>query len=161
MEVVDKKSHLWQYLAEDQRELILDGEQLLTDVVHFKSVSDYSFLVFPFSKAYEGFLKQLFLDLDLIKEDEYYGDSIRIGRILNPMFMKEHTSIYQKLCLHDKGGADVTDKLWQVWKKGRNQVFHYFPHNYRKLSFDEALGIIKEEIEVMTVAAAKCDISLP
>lgn len=158
MQVIDKNSKLWNYFSENQQGLILDGEQLLADISHFENVSDYSFLVFPFSKAYEGFLKQLFLDLDLIQEDQYYGDSIRIGRILNPMFKKDRDSIYKKLLEHERGTEDVAKNLWKIWKKGRNQVFHYFPHNFRKLSYEEALEIIDELVRAMTDAVATCGV---
>ena len=160
MEVVNKKSVLWSYMTPELQGLMLDGEQLLTDTEHFRNVSDYSFLVFPFSKAYEGFLKKMFLDLDLIQEDDYYGDSIRIGRILNPMFKKDKDSIYNKLCLNDRGGEDITENLWLVWRKARNQVFHYFPHNFRKLSYDEALELIEAVVEVMDASATKCAVQL-
>ena len=63
MQVIDKQTYLWSYLSDEQRGLILDGEQLLSDSKHLTSISDYSFLVFPFAKAFEGFLKKLFLNL--------------------------------------------------------------------------------------------------
>ena len=85
----------------------------------------------------------------MIREDEYYSDDIRIGRILNPRFTHEKNSVYKKLLVHSKGGEVLVEKLWNVWRKGRNRVFHYFPHNFRKLSYAEALEIIKEELSVM------------
>lgn len=148
---------LWSYFSTDVKGLVEDGELLLDHAKeHTKDVSDYSYLVFPFSKAYEGFLKQLFLDLQLIKEDEYYGNEIRIGRILNPYFMKKKYSVYRKLCKHEKGGQAVSDRLWNIWKRGRNRVFHYFPHNFRKLSYDEALDIIKELMASMEEVTERC-----
>lgn len=149
MILVDRNSKLWEYLAEEIRGLISDGEILLGDVGHFQGkISDFSYLVFPFSKAYEGFLKKLFLDLHMIREDEYYGDAIRIGRVLNPHYT-HRDSVYKKLLVHAQGGEILSKKLWEVWKQGRNSVFHYFPHNFRKLSYEEALFIIKEELAVM------------
>lgn len=149
-------------MSEEIRDLVSDGEVLLDEAGHLKGkVSDYSFLVFPFSKAYEGFLKKLFLDLDLLKEDEYYGDDIRIGRILNPSYIHELSSIYKKVCFVGNGvNNDVSEKLWQAWRKGRNQVFHYFPHNFRKLSYDEALEIIHMLADAMTESIDKCKVTL-
>lgn len=154
MEVISKDSTLWKYLEEDLKGLILDGEHLITQE-NRAGVSDYSYLVFPFSKAYEGFLKRFFLDLDLIREDEYYGDTIRIGRILNPLFIKKKFSVYKRL-RGMPGTEDVAEKLWDIWKRGRNLVFHYFPHNFRKLSYEEALEIISELIEAMNLAVMRC-----
>ena len=150
MILIDRESRLWKYLADEIKGLITDGEILLSDVDHYKAtISDFSYLVFPFSKAYEGFLKKLFLDLEMIREDEYYSGDIRIGRILNPRFTHEKNSVYKKLLVHSEGGEVLVEELWNVWRKGRNRVFHYFPHNFRKLSYAEALEIIKEELSVM------------
>lgn len=159
MEVLNKNSALWTYLSENQRGLILDGEQLLDEVEDFNAkVYDYSFVVFPFAKAYEGFLKQFFLDLRLIREDEYYGDEIRIGRILNPNYMKKQKNVYYKICGPSQQSTVMANKLWTIWKKGRNQVFHYFPHNFRKLSKEEALILIQEFIDAMDDVLTKCDL---
>ena len=162
MILIQRASLLWQYLSSEQKGLIEDGEILL-DSSHnvSRGLSDYSYLVFPFSKAYEGFLKRLFLDMKLLRPEDYYSDDIRIGKILNPHYIKEHGSVYAKVC----GGSDasgdniVAERLWQTWKKGRNLVFHYFPHNFRRLSFDEAKDIIDAVIASMEFALAKC--SLP
>ena len=160
MEVLDKNSVLWGYLSENQRELILDGEHLLTDAKltqNVTEVSDYSYIVFPFAKAYEGFLKKLFLDLKLIKEDDYYGDDIRIGRILNPNY-KSKNSVYNRLCRDKRASKDIARRLWEIWRKGRNQVFHYYPHNFRKLDFDEANLLIEEIVTSMNDSVTMCDI---
>lgn len=161
MQVIGRDSLLWKYISEDTRGLIMDGEMLLDHagkVPH--EVSDYSYLVFPFAKAYEGFLKTLFLDLKLIKKSDYYGDDIRIGRILNPHFKSKKYSVYSKLCRHNGINEEIPEKLWKMWKKGRNQVFHYFPHNFRKLSYQEALQIIRGFAEAMATVIEKCGIEV-
>ncbi len=157
MSLLDKKSALWAYLSDDLKGLLVDGELLVAhaeDTPH--KVSDFSYLVFPFSKAYEGFLKKLFLDLRLIKEDEFYGDEIRIGRILNPHFMDDHGNVFQKLCSSNENQEDFANRLWELWHRGRNRVFHYFPHNFRKLSYDEALGIIEDLLDAMEDTIVNC-----
>ncbi len=155
MQVIEKSSKLWEYLPEEIQGLILDGEQLLSLVEssHISGVSDYSYIVFPFAKAYEGFLKRLFLDLDMIKEDEYYGEDIRIGQVLNPFYRDERRSIYKKILEHKKGGRQLSEALWWVWRNGRNQVFHYFPHNYKKLEYKEACDLIEKFASAMSQAA--------
>ncbi len=156
---MSRKSALWSYLEPDLQGLIQDGEMLLDYAESMKGkVSDYSFLVFSFSKAYEGFLKKLFLDLGIMREDEYYSDEIRIGRVLNPHYINEHGHYYKALCLHEKGGESYALHLWDIWHKGRNQVFHYFPHNFRSLSLNEALEIIHNIVEAMQNAVGKCDL---
>lgn len=153
MNTINRESKLWKYLPEELRGLISDGEFLLVDC-HAQAgrVSDYSYLVFPFAKAYEGFLKNLFLDMKLIREEDFYGDDIRIGRILNPMFMKKSDSVYAKLLTHPGPGRQLAERLWRSWKRGRNEVFHYFPHNFRRLSQEDALEIIAEMSAAMESA---------
>lgn len=161
MEVIKHDSQLWQYMPEEIRGLIEDGELVLNFVhAHHQedNISDYSFLVFPFAKAYEGFLKRFFLDLHLITQDDYYSDDIRIGRILNPNYIKEKNNVFERVCGKARGGREVSKKLWQAWKRGRNLVFHYFPHNYRRLSYEEALDIIGDLIDAMHTSVARCRI---
>lgn len=161
MATIAKNSVLWGYLADEIKGLILDGETLINHAFEHKDkISDCSYLVFPFSKAYEGFLKKLLLDMEFIREDEYYSDDIRIGRLLNPRYIQEHGNVFVKLCSHKgdggKGGREVATMLWEAWRKGRNQVFHFFPHNFRKLSFDEALDTIAFICSAMERAVSSC-----
>ena len=66
-----EKKLWWNYVHEDLRELLLESVFLIKNVGEWeKSLTgekyvfhDYSFIVFPAAKAYEGFLKTLFLDL--------------------------------------------------------------------------------------------------
>lgn len=155
MQDIDKTSFFWNYLSEGQRGLIEEGLYLLEDVKNHPDVriTDYSYLVFPFAKAYEGFLKKLFLDLGFIPKNVYEGDHFRIGRALNPHLEKKlrHESVYDRISSHT-GNTQLADKLWSIWKKGRNLVFHYFPHNLRALTLTDAENIIEEMLSVMTKA---------
>jgi len=140
---------LLSYLPQPQEELLFEGQKLI-DWASQKDFSDYSFIVFPFSKCYEGFLKKLFKDLGFISEKEYYSDKIRIGRILNPHYanQKPSHSAYAKLGVFLKD-TFLPEKMWQIWKKYRNQIFHYFPSNLKKLSYSQAVKAALEIIEVM------------
>ena len=147
--LIDKNSKLWNYLDEHIKGLLEDGEALLDDVkTHEKNISDYSYLVFPFSKAYEGFLKKLFLDLKLIDKGQFFGDEIRIGKVLNPSFKHERESVYARIPRRIPG-RDLSEHLWTVLKNARNLVFHYYPHNFRKLSLREAENLVNDIVEVM------------
>jgi len=159
MELVDRKSLLWVGLSEETQDLINTGETVLQFVFDYKdraTITDYSFCVFSFAKAYEGFLKKIFLDMGFIKPHEYYGDDIRIGRILSPSFENEPDNVFYKICNHPQGGSDVSTTLWNAWKNSRNLVFHYFPHNFRKLDYDDAFKAVTLIIDAMTVAAERC-----
>jgi len=81
----------WDYLEEDLQELLTEAILLLNDAKSWKiKFHDYSFIVFPVAKAYEGFLKKLFYDMSFINENDYYGNRFRIGKSLNPNLDKDH-----------------------------------------------------------------------
>lgn len=158
---VDRSSFFWQYLSPGQRGLIEEGLYLISDIKENPDVniSDYSYLVFPFAKAYEGFLKKLFLDLGFIPKSEYESDYFRIGKALNPGLEKRfrYLSLYDKL-VDRCGTRDLANELWSVWKRGRNLVFHYFPHNFRALSLSEAEEIVNDILTTMEKAVRICRI---
>lgn len=142
---------LWQYISPTQQDLLDQGDHLLAHAKesvaqnHFM-FKDYSFVVFPFAKAYEGFLKQLFLDAQFIEKGEYNSDHFRVGKALTPFLVKRlrNRSVYKKIC--DSISCEFADKLWDTWKRGRNLVFHYYPHNIKSLTLEEA-----EEISLLIV----------
>jgi hypothetical protein len=139
------------YISSGQKDLFREGFDLLAHMEdhQHQQFQDYSFLVFPFAKAYEGFLKQVFLDIRFISEHDYNSDHFRLGKVLSPnlVYKLGSQSVYQRVC--DTVGKDLAEKIWTTWKIGRNQVFHYFPHNLRSLSYIEAENIIREIIKTM------------
>lgn len=155
----DRYRAFWNYIPQEQKDLIQEGQYLLDEIIrhhsyHFK---DYSFLVFPFAKAYEGYLKQLFKDAGLISHLDYVSDHLRLGKLMSPNLMGRlgSRSLYKKIT--ERASKDLADKIWNIWKIGRNQTFHYFPHNLKALSFEEAESIVKQMIEVMDEAYQKLD----
>lgn len=147
-------SRLWQYLSPEQQQLDSDGQVLIEERKAHPNerLSDYSYLVFPFAKLYEGFLKQLFRDLSIIEDRDYRSDHFRIGKALSPNLARRlgNRSAYEQVS--KRFGSDLADSLWHVWKEGRNLVFHYFPHNLRALKFDHAVLIIQKIVDVMEKA---------
>lgn len=145
---------LWQYLSVTQKQLATDGQLLLEDRERHPNeyLSDYSYLVFPFAKLYEGFLKQLFLDLSVITEREYQSKHFRVGKVLSPNLVRRlgEKSAYGHIS--KRYGKILADTLWNTWKSGRNLVFHYFPHNVSRLSHSEAKDLIDMIIITMTDA---------
>jgi hypothetical protein len=128
------------------------NDVIKNNAYHFK---DYSFLVFPFAKAYEGFLKQLFLDVKFISHLDYISDHLRLGKLLSPNLVKKlgERSLYKKI--KEKAGQDLADKIWNAWKIGRNQVFHYYPHNLKALTFSQAENIIDNILSAMEESYGK------
>jgi hypothetical protein len=149
--LVLRTSEFWIYLSQNQKDLIREGQYLMEEVIKDNAYQfkDYSFLVFPFAKAYEGFLKQLFKDSKLISHLDYISDHLRLGKLMSPNLIPKlgDRSLYLKI--EEKAGKPLADKIWEVWKKGRNQIFHYFPHNLKAISYEEATQIIDEIIKTM------------
>jgi len=161
MKRIFAESILWQYLSNEQRVLAGDGEFLVEDSLNHKDQepTDYSYLVFPYAKMYEGFLKQLFRDLKIIGTRDFYSDHFRIGKALSPHLAKRlgANSVYAEFS--KKFGEELTEKLWETWKDSRNLVFHYFPHNYRALNREHAIILIDNIISAMETAVAKTRVS--
>lgn len=160
--ILDKKSKLYTYVSDEQKDLLNQGFHLLDHVNEDREIKfdDYSFVVFPFAKAYEGFLKQIFLDTQLITRKDYISKYFRIGRVLSPNMAGKlgNRSVYKKIC--DLVGCELSDELWQGWKIGRNQVFHYFPHNLRSLTLYEAEAIIHMLLDIMEKAVDKLTVEM-
>ena len=156
----DKYGEFWQYLSQSQKDLILEGQYLMNDVIRHNAYNfkDYSFLVFPFAKAYEGFLKQLFKDIKFISHLDYISDHLRLGKLMSPNLEGKlgDRSLYKKM--REAVTSDFAQRVWMTWKLGRNQIFHYFPHNLKAISFTEAEEIIGQIIQTMEEAFAKLNI---
>jgi len=153
----DQHSQFWQYLSQTQRDLILEGKYLMDDIIcdHAYQFKDYSFLIFPFAKAYEGFLKQIFKDAKLITHLDYISDHLRLGKLMSPNLADRigDKSLYFKLVnIYD---IEFAEKIWQTWNLGRNQILHYFPHNLKAVSFGEAQEIVDNILKTMEMTYEK------
>ena len=152
----------WNYLEEDLRELLGEalflGEQAeaWTQTFH-----DYSFVVFPAAKAYEGFLKKLFLDMGFITSNDYYGKRFRIGKALNPSLdrrrFRKKQGVYNKL-VNYCGGRDLADGMWSTWKECRNKLFHWFPEEKNVVSLSEAKQKVTLVLNTMDAAFEECKV---
>lgn len=154
-----EKKAWWSYLPEDLQELLRESVLLVKKVGQWEQeFHDYSFVVFPVAKAYEGFLKTLFLDMGLITKEDFYGRRFRVGKALNPALDKrfrKKESVYDRmvdLC----GGREMADTLWETWKKCRNLLFHWFPNEKNVISFKEAEERVFMILEAMDKAFKEC-----
>lgn len=158
----------WDYLEGDLQELLTESflikeilEGMGADLPAGKhKFHDYSFVVFPAAKAYEGFLKKLFLDLKFITEEDYYGKHFRIGKALNPSLPKEirYEGVYDKLVKYCQGHV-LADKLWDTWRLSRNLVFHWFPNEKNAITVEEAGERIEMIIGAIDEAFRGCPVS--
>lgn len=154
MDYQSQYPQLWQYLSDMQRDLILEGQFLMNEIVKNQAYQfkDYSFLIFPFAKAYEGYLKKLFRDLKFISHLDYISDHLRLGKLMSPNLVGKlgERSLYKKI--KEASTKELADRIWDIWKRGRNQIFHYFPHNLKAISFEEAKSLADEFLATMAVS---------
>jgi hypothetical protein len=166
MEALEQKVW-WSYLGEDLQKLI-STSLFLAGVVRGwgadlpggkKEFDDYAFIVFPAAKAYEGFLKKLFLDLNFITEEDYYGKHFRIGKALNPSLPKDlkREGVYDKIAKYCQGN-DLADKLWETWKESRNLTFHWFPNEKNSITLAGAEERINMIIDAIDQSFKECKI---
>lgn len=156
-----KEKDWWEYAEDDIRELLLESEMLVKrEEKESNAYHDYSFVVFPAAKAYEGFLKKIFLDLGFITPDDYYGKRFRVGKALNPNldeYLREKESVYDKLVAHT-GDKRLAEYLWETWTQSRNLIFHWFPNERRAIDFAEAQHRVAMIITAFDMAYKECKI---
>lgn len=160
MEVHLRSKVWWGYLEHDLQELLSESELLIHLIERWEDkFHDYSFVVFPAAKAYEGFLKKMFFDLGFISDEDYNGTRFRIGKALNPSLERKYRSesVYDKL-LEYCNGRKLPDDLWETWKKGRNRIFHWFPNEARAITFAEAKARVNLIVRTIDEAFVGCKI---
>lgn len=136
------------HLSKQQQDLVTDVETILTKVNINDKINDSSFFVAPIAKAYEGFLKDFFLKVGIISQDDYESERFRVGKTLNPSLRYKRFSVFQKLSDIHENGEELAETLWNAWKFGRNEIFHYFPNISKNLTLLEA----EERIELLLKA---------
>jgi hypothetical protein len=155
----------WSYLGEDLQKLLAASEFIFSEVESWgadlpggrREFDDYSFVVFPAAKAYEGFLKKLFLDLKLISEKDYYGKHFRIGKALNPSLPRQlkREGVYDKI-VQLRQSHTLADNLWNTWRLCRNLTFHWFPNEKNAISLSQAGERIEMIIKAIDEAYKEC-----
>jgi len=153
----------WMYLERDLQELLSESLVLLERTKDWnQTFHDYSFVVFPAAKAYEGFLKKLFLDMGFITKDDYFGKHFRIGKSLNPTLdpkYRDRDWVYDDLTQFCDG-EDLPKKLWRTWKNSRNLVTHWFPNEQNAIDLVEAEKRIEMVIEAIDEVFVECSVQL-
>jgi len=164
MEVLQQKVW-WSYLEEDLQKLFGTSMFLISTIKSWgadlpggaREFDDYAFVVFPAAKAYEGFLKKMFLDLKFITEEDYFGKHFRIGKSLNPSLPKEIRvqEVYGKVVKYC-GGEKLANDLWETWRICRNLTFHWFPNEKNTITFEEAIERVNMIVSAIDEAFAGC-----
>lgn len=152
----DYTQAIWfSYLDASQRELVEQAYQLLeSEEGRASHWTDYAFVVFPMAKAYEGFLKKFFYDLEIIDDRLYTSTFFRIGKSLNPDLPNKYRDDEWLVGRLDEKcpltvGDPLSRVLWKTWKEGRNLLFHYFPGSSRKVTLVEAARLLEQFSQAM------------
>ena len=158
------KKPWWDYLPTDLKDS-LELSFFLADRSSewSKRFYDYSFIVFPAAKSYEGFLKKVFLDMGFITNEDYRGKHFRIGKALNPDLepkYKDSDWVYDKLSKFCQG-RELPDKLWKTWKESRNLLFHWFPEEKNVVSHNEAVERLLMIVATIDEVFTACSVKLP
>ena len=140
------------FLNQNQQNFLTDVETILNIAQKTDHFYDYAFFVAPIAKAYEGFLKDFFLKIDIISNEDYESERFRVGKTLNPSLRYKRFSVYQKLADIHENGEELAEKLWTAWKFGRNEIFHYFPNVSENLTREEAENRINMLLEAIILA---------
>ncbi len=158
-----EKSEWWEYVGEDLQELLGESLSLYSWASHSgEKFQDYSFVVFPAAKAYEGVLKKILLDLKLISREDYFGKYFRIGKSLNPSLEKRfrnHSWVFDRLKGYC-GDEELPMKLWVTWRESRNKIFHWFPDEVNVVSLSEAGERIEMIIQAIGEFFTDCRVGL-
>ncbi len=130
----------FQGLVPAEQELIRISAQLFErERTNSFTFSDYSFVVFPMAKAYEGFLKRTLFEAHLVSAQLYASKKLRIGRALNPDI---HPQSRDEQWLYDdlerQCSAELAQQLWKVWLQCRNNIVHFFPDQKYMVSLPES-----------------------
>ena len=139
------------FLEPVQRELLTTSFDLLAwakqkgDKYH-----DFSFIVMPAAKAFEGYMKKWLFTLKFIGEEDYSHDRFRLGKALNPELEQKHP----EQCLFNeisrRCSPSIAQELWETWKRCRNRLLHYFPAEQQVFTLQESedrLGQIVKTIQ--------------
>lgn len=156
MNVLELSHQRWfQDLPKAQQQLVrLSVELLDREKRMHTNFPDYSFVIFPIAKAYEGFIKNFFYRRGLISHETFRGKRFRVGRSLNPDIAQHYQDDWwlyddlSKMC-----GATVARQLWDAWIECRNHVFHYFPESQTEYSLLEIEKKVLLLLDVMAYAS--------
>lgn len=151
-----KQSKLFSFLGHSMQDLVVESVELLElfERKKQKKFHDYSFILFPVMKAYEGFLKKYLLEERLITKDAVESRHFRIGRSLSPDlpdFLKDEKWVYDDLDEMCKrmGKGDLAERVWEAWTENRNKLFHFFPEHVNFVSLEETRDRLDEVLRVM------------
>lgn len=118
------------FLGKDILELINDSNTLLKLAKKNDSgnLTDFSFIVLPYAKAFEGVLKKILVEANILTNDELIANpDISVNKYFNPA---SNAKILE-LLRDKKRDKAVPYVIFSTYQECRNQILHY--DTYRDL----------------------------
>lgn len=132
-----------EYIPPETRQTLTSASGVRNSILITKShLEDYSVIVMPFGKAYEGYLIHLAIDLKIVEPEDITvsAESIRIGEWIQ--------KIKQSIPDH-KRYSEIPDNLQAAWT-ARNKAIHADP-DYR---FSTLSSVSEAEQEIIKIINA-------
>ncbi len=121
-----------EFVGQDLIQLRKDSNNLLKEANESTTyISDYSYIVFPMAKAYEGILKKVLVEAQLVKEEDIqYDPNVPINNYFNPV---SNTTIFNLLAdkVRDKS---IPHTIYATYQECRNQILHYDSYRDNRLT---------------------------
>jgi len=127
-----------------------DTEKLLREESMYSiHLTDYSFVILPLAKCFEGFLKKLLIHLGLVKESLLVTDPyIAVNKYFNP----KHDSV-SSLLKDNKRDKSIPPLIYTVYQECRNNILHYDLHRNTSVNSYEDAQFLAQRIEDAIVKA--------
>jgi hypothetical protein len=146
-----KSKEFEEFAGKDLIELYSDAKKMLS---FFKNsankFSDYSFIVFPLAKVYEGILKKILVEANLITEAQLQQDpDFSISGYFNPT---GNSKIFDSLKDKTRDKA-VPYVIFATYQECRNQILHYDPYRDNRIkNIDTARFYIERILDAIDKA---------
>ena len=146
----DYKSINWKseefdnFLGRELLELYQDSCDLFENVHNFDNMSDYSFVLLPIAKVYEGVLKKVLIVIGLTKLADWESNpNLSVSKYFNPV---GDSRIFE--ALEDKArDKSVPHIIYSTYQECRNKIFHYDLHRDDRIKTIKDAEFYKKRIE--------------
>lgn len=127
----------------DKQPLKIWKRLFLPVFLQYEKYKEWSFIITPAAKAYEGILIRIMIEKGEIDERELNSKRVSIGRLYQDSYKgKKRIEAPAKKYLLRKVDKNGVNKLYTDWDFSRNKVLH-FDKNFLVEDFEEAKSIVE------------------
>jgi hypothetical protein len=126
-----------EFVGDDLFNLFQDSKYLLVKAQEppFAQVSDYSYIVLPAAKAYEGVLKKILVNAGLVSEQTILEKpELSLNSYFNPV---GNEGIFNSLKDKARDKA-IPHIIYSTYQECRNQIFHHDSYRDSKITLEDA-----------------------